>query len=112
LNTDSSFLTLSGEDSNALDMIELGGSGVISVASNLIPKDFCRMISLGLDQKYSLAKRINDEISIIYDLLSEEGNPVSLKAGLEVLKICQRTVKPPLFDASDELITAFEKVLT
>jgi len=111
-NSSDDFLILSGNDHNALEMIQLGGNGIISVASNLIPKEFCTMIKLGLAGKLDEAINIDNNLKNIYKLLSAEGNPVSLKAGLEAIKICERTVKPPLYNGSDSLLSEFKKVLT
>lgn len=110
-NSPNDFLTLSGEDSNVLSMIEIGGNGVISVAANLIPGDFSHMVRLALDHEYKKASEINHKLKNIYDLLSKEGNPTSLKAGLEAISLCERTVKPPLYDASEELFNEFKSLL-
>lgn len=110
-NTPDDFLVLSGNDENSMVMIELGADGVISVIANLLPKNFSEMIRKALHQDYHEATELNNHLKPFYDLLSREGNPVSLKAGLEAMGLCARTVKPPLYDATQELFEAFHELL-
>lgn len=98
------FLLLSGDDGLAYKMIELGAEGVISVIANLLPEQFSEMVNNSLKGDYDAASRQNNELVRAYELSVKEGNPSSLKAGLELINIGSRTVKPPLFDASDKLV--------
>ena len=110
-NRPEGFLLLSGDDGLALDVIEMGGEGIISVIGNILPDDYTKMINKALDGDLEGAKSLNEQLKEAYALLAEEGNPSSLKAGLGVLNICGRTVKPPLFDASDHLVEKWKKYL-
>lgn len=100
----SDFMLLSGDDGLAYDIIKMGGEGVISVIGNLMPKAFTEMVNMALNKDFESAKVKNEALKKAYTMLSEEGNPSSLKAGLEALGICKRTVKPPLLNASDALV--------
>ncbi len=106
------FLLLSGDDALALEIIRMGGEGVISVIGNIMPKAFTDMVNAALEDNIEDAKSKNTELKPIYKMLMEEGNPSSLKAGLEASGICKRTVKPPLFDGSDQLVEKWRKVLS
>ena len=99
------FMLLSGDDALAFDIIQMGGEGVISVIGNLLPEPYTAMVNATLAGQTNEANRMNEELSLAYKMVAEEGNPSSLKAGLEAIGICKRTVKPPLFDASDELVS-------
>ena len=55
------------------------------------------------------AQKSNAGLQHVYELLSKEGNPSSLKAGLEFLNIGTRVVKPPLYDASDLLVQEWKE---
>jgi 4-hydroxy-tetrahydrodipicolinate synthase len=105
------FMLLSGDDGLAYDIIKMGGEGVISVIGNIMPQAFTNMINATISRDFDKAERLNQELEIVYKMLSEEGNPSSLKAGLEALEICKRTVKPPLFDASDGLVAKWRGYL-
>lgn len=106
-----SFTLLSGDDALTLDLIKQGASGVISVIANLLPSQFCKMVSTGLSGNLDTATTLNKNLQVPYDLSMKEGNPSSLKAGLEVMGLGSRTVKPPLYDASDELLESWKKYL-
>lgn len=105
------FFLLSGDDAMAHEIIQLGGEGVISVIGNLMPKAFTDMINATLNSDLDKAQELNESLSQAYSMLSEEGNPSSLKAGLEVIQIGKRTVKPPLFDASNQLVNKWKEYL-
>lgn len=110
-NKSDNFLLLSGDDGLAFDMIKQGAEGVISVIANLLPTQFSKMINAVLRGDYETASSLNHDLKVAYELSVKEGNPSSLKAGLESINICARTVKPPLFEASDELIREWKNYL-
>ncbi|WP_421765311.1 4-hydroxy-tetrahydrodipicolinate synthase [Ekhidna sp.] len=108
-NKPDDFMLLSGDDALAYDIIKMGGEGVISVIGNIMPGAFTNMVNTALNLDFLGAKKMNEELKSAYNMLSEEGNPSSLKAGLEALGLCKRTVKPPLFDASDSLVKKWKE---
>jgi len=103
------FTFLSGKDSFTFELLQNGADGVISVIANAIPDTFSAMVHAGINGKIEEAKRLNESLQMGYKLASAEGNPSSIKAALEALKVCKRTVKPPLFDASEELVESWMK---
>lgn len=107
-NRPSNFMLLSGDDALAHDIIKMGGEGVISVIGNIMPQEFTDMVNATIKGNNQDASLMNEKLKPVYEMLSEEGNPSSLKAGLEAIGICKRTVKPPLFDASDDLVTKWQ----
>ncbi len=106
------FLFLSGDDQLTLKMIENGADGIISVIGNILPQPFAEMVRKALDGNFELAREYNQLLEEAYQLLSEEGNPSSLKTGLSVLKICNDTVKPPLYEGSADLKSKWNTYLT
>ena len=76
-----------------------------------MPKEFTTMVNASLAGESDKASQLNENLKTAYHMLSEEGNPSSLKAGLEVIGIGKRTVKPPLFDASNALISKWKTYL-
>ncbi len=102
------FLFLSGNDHTTFDLLKMGGQGVISVLANLMPSEFKSLVD---DLLSNQSEVLHDPLIEAYELSSLEGNPSSLKAGLEAAGICDRIVKPPLFDGSDELVEKWKKYL-
>ena len=103
------FLFISGNDHTTFELMHEGADGVISVVANLLPQEFCAMVKR--TQADNFTDELNNELLRAYELSSMEGNPSSLKTGLEAAGICQRTVKPPLFDGSDELFAQWKSYL-
>ncbi len=94
------FLLLSGDDALALPMISFGGKGVISVMGNALPNEFSTMIRTALSGDFEEATRQHLDLLAINDLLYIEGNPVGIKAAMEIQGICSREVRLPLVKLS------------
>ena len=97
-------LVISGDDGIACEIMEAGGAGLISVASNAFPEDF-----------YDIVHKKNQAKQAQYDqmvkLLFKEGNPVGIKAVLAQKGIIQNYLRLPLVPASKELQEEIKKEL-
>jgi 4-hydroxy-tetrahydrodipicolinate synthase len=101
--TDDAFLLISGEDLLTVPMIGIGAVGVISVLANAFTKEFCDMIHSALKNDFSKAEKINAKFLGIDPLMYQEGNPVGIKASLELKGICGPMVRLPMSKASPQL---------
>lgn len=97
-------LVISGDDGIACEIMEAGGAGLISVASNAFPADFHAIVH-NKDQ----AKQAQYDQMI--KLLFKEGNPVGIKAVLAQKGIIQNYLRLPLVPASKELQEEIKKEL-
>ena len=97
------FLIISGDDDLALGVALAGGSGVISVIGQAFPKEFSKMIQLGLEGKNIEAYKIHFKMMDIVDYIFAENNPAGIKTVLQELGICSNIVRLPLVKASSEL---------
>ena len=97
------FLVISGDDDLALGATLAGGSGVISVLGQAFPKDFSRMIQLGIEGKAAEAYQIHKKFMEITKLIFKENNPAGIKAVLEHMNLCKDTVRLPLVPATNDL---------
>ena len=97
------FLILSGDDDLALGVALAGGSGVISVIGQALPKDFSEMIRLGIAGKAKEAYALHFKLMPITGLIFSENNPAGIKAVLEALEISNSHVRLPLVEATDQL---------
>ena len=104
------FLLISGDDCQTLPIIAIGGSGVISVAANAYPAWIKSLVKEGLSGNVVKAKEIHLSMLEMFLFISEEGNPASIKAALEVEGGCDRFVGLPLVEASNELIEKLKTV--
>jgi 4-hydroxy-tetrahydrodipicolinate synthase len=77
-----SMTVLSGDDSLTLAFMASGAEGVISVASNLLPRDISRMVHLAQANDFLGASRIHRRLYPLFKALFIEPNPVPLKAAM------------------------------
>ncbi|WP_178985731.1 4-hydroxy-tetrahydrodipicolinate synthase [Winogradskyella helgolandensis] len=97
------FLVLSGDDDLALGVALAGGSGVISVIGQALPKEFSEMMRLGIAGKAKEAYDIHFKLMPITGLIFSENNPSGIKAVLSALNISKPHVRLPLVEATDQL---------
>lgn len=99
-NAPKDFLVVSGDDHIALPLIACGMDGVISVAANCFPKDFCAMIQLALNYDFENAQKLQYKLLEGYDLLFAENNPAGVKAFLYEMKLIENELRLPLVSLS------------
>ncbi|MFT5846416.1 MAG: 4-hydroxy-tetrahydrodipicolinate synthase [Psychroserpens sp.] len=97
------FLIISGDDDLVLGIVLAGGAGVISVLGQAIPKQFTKMINLGLEGKAKEAYQIHFKLMDMTSLIFSENNPAGIKAVLEALSLSKSAVRLPLVEASNDL---------
>lgn len=102
-NKPQDFLIISGDDDLALGVTLAGGAGVISVIGQAFPKDFSKMIQLGLEGKAKEAYALHYKLMDITSMIFEENNPAGIKAVLKALQLCNDTVRLPLLPATADL---------
>jgi len=100
--TKSNFSILSGDDNVALDLIEAGGHGVISVASNIIPDKMHDMIHTALDGDMQGARKLEDELAAFFKAMFVETNPIPLKAAMAMKGLCKEKYRLPMCPLSSE----------
>jgi 4-hydroxy-tetrahydrodipicolinate synthase len=98
------FLVISGDDGIACEVMEAGGAGLISVASNAFPEDFWHIVH---DKDAALQARYTEMIRLLF----AEGNPVGIKAVLAQKGIIQNHLRLPLVPASQELQAKISAIL-
>ena len=104
-NKPKGFLVISGDDDLALGIVLAGGAGVISVIGQGLPKEFSKMIQLGLEGKNKEAYEIHYKLMDVVDYIFEENNPAGIKAVLMKKGICLDEVRLPLVKATEDLQT-------
>ena len=110
-NKPSDFVVLSGDDGLTLPMIHMGAEGVISVIGQSHPKEYSDMVSFGLSGNKEIANQLHNKLYDFYVPLYAEGNPVGVKACLDLLGICKSQVRLPLVEASDAIKKEIKSLL-
>ncbi|QIQ41708.1 MAG: 4-hydroxy-tetrahydrodipicolinate synthase [Buchnera aphidicola (Microlophium carnosum)] len=75
----SDFLLISGDDATALDFIQLGGHGVISVTANVAAKEMMKICSYALKGDFIKARSLNNRLMLLHEALFIEPNPIPIK---------------------------------
>jgi 4-hydroxy-tetrahydrodipicolinate synthase len=102
-NKPEGFHIISGDDDLALGIALAGGSGVISVIGQGLPKEFSEMIRLGIAGKPNQAYKLHFKLMPITQMIFAENNPAGIKAVLSGLGIAKPYVRLPLVVATETL---------
>ena len=94
------FTVLSGDDDMTLEMMKLGAKGVISVASNVAPRQVSDMTRAALAADWAQAEAIDNKLKPLYKACFVESNPIPVKAALCQLGLCTDAMRLPLVPAS------------
>lgn len=86
----------SGNDDQIVPILSLGGKGVISVLSNLLPKETSDMCKLFMEGKVQEALKMQLEYLPLVDSLFCEVNPIPVKAAMAAMGFCENTLRLPL----------------
>lgn len=97
------FIVLSGDDSQTLPIIALGGCGVISVAAQAIPAVFSKMVNFAVAGDYEKARINHSRMIDFIDNIFEEGNPAGIKSALKSAGLLNDVLRLPLISVSKEL---------
>jgi 4-hydroxy-tetrahydrodipicolinate synthase len=103
---------LSGDDSLALPMISVGASGVISVASNVIPSEMANLVRLARLEKFADARELHRMYYPLFRDLFIDTNPIPVKAALAMMGRIQPTYRLPLCEPSDKIREQLHKTLS
>lgn len=106
------FAVLSGNDDQTLPLMASGCDGVISVASNLAPKQMAALCAAVRRGDMAEAVRLNNALIPLYDACFVESNPIPAKGGLHVLGLCANELRLPLTPATEPTIALMRQVLS
>lgn len=100
-NRPKDFSVMVGDDNIAFPFTALGGDGVISVISNIIPGKMEKMIRLTKEGKMEEARNIHYEILPLCKGMFLETSPIPVKSALALMGICKETYRLPLCEPKD-----------
>lgn len=100
-NAPEGFKVLSGNDDETLWMMENGGAGVISVASNVDPVSMARLMSAVRGGLNAEAHAINERLAPLFTNCFVESNPIPAKAAMAAMGLIQNELRLPLVPAQE-----------
>mgnify|MGYP001565260823 FL=1 len=108
------FTVLSGDDNLTLPLMALGGKGVISVASNIIPREMHDLTELALNRNFEEAQKMHYKLLPLFKSIFIETNPIPIKAALAMKGMIKEIYRLPMCEMKQEnkekLRTILEKL--
>ena len=95
------FSIWSGNDDLAVQVISLGGQGLISVVSNIKPMETAAMVNAALDGDFDTASALQVKLQPLCELLFSEVNPIPVKAAMKYIGYDCGNCRLPLGKLSD-----------
>lgn len=95
-NAPEGFQVLSGNDDDTLWMMQQGGAGIISVASNVAPKHLAEFTTAIRNGEMEKAETINAELTPLFKNCFVESNPIPAKAAMHAMGLIENELRLPL----------------
>ncbi len=105
------FTVLSGDDSLTVPMISVGAEGVISVASNVIPREMSDMVRSALAGDFAKARECHAKFYPLFHDLFIDTNPVMVKEALWLQGRIERAFRLPLCETTEKNLEAMRGTL-
>lgn len=99
----------SGNDSQILPVLSLGGQGVISVVSNLYPRMTADICNRYFENDPCKAREAQLKLLPLIKLLFAETNPAPIKAAMHIASMCENELRLPMTAVSDALYQQLQK---
>lgn len=106
------FLVFSGDDAVTLPVIALGGVGVISVASNEIPREMAELTRAAMNQDWATARAFNRKYLPLMQANFIESSPLPVKAALAMMGKIEEVYRLPLVPMRRDTRSRLQKVMT
>ena len=104
------FKIFSGDDNLALPAVAVGAHGLISVASNEIPRECTRMVRAALNDNWNEARELERRFSLLFEANFWESNPGPVKTVLNLMGRCSNQMRLPLVPPSPTTRARLERL--
>ncbi|HBU69535.1 MAG TPA: 4-hydroxy-tetrahydrodipicolinate synthase [Elusimicrobia bacterium] len=102
---------LSGDDALTLPVLSIGGSGVISVVANIVPKDTSDMVAAWLSGDHKKALKLHYKLLPLVKAMFVETNPIPVKTAMSLMGLCGAELRLPLTQIEDANKLKLEKAM-
>jgi 4-hydroxy-tetrahydrodipicolinate synthase len=106
-----SFQLLSGDDNLTLPLLAIGGTGVISVAANIVPQDVAALVDEFLKGNIEKAQKLHYKLMPLVKALFIETNPIPLKTAMGLMGMCSPDMRLPLCAMAEDNLAKLKKAL-
>jgi len=87
---------LCGDDSLTLPLMAIGGKGVISVLSNIVPKDVSGLVNAMLNEDFNKARELHFKLFHLVKMMFIETNPIPVKTAMGMMCLCSDELRLPM----------------
>lgn len=105
------FALLSGDDNLTLPILALGGSGVVSVASNIAPKLMGELVGAALAQDYQRARELHYRLLPLFQGIFLQTNPIPVKHMLAAMGMIGEIYRLPLIPLDEADAAAVDAIV-
>ena len=105
------FSVLSGDDLFTVPLMSVGGSGVISVASNEAPEEMSRLVSVALNGDFDTARQLHTRLLPLMRVNFIETNPIPVKAAMAHLGLLEAHYRLPMVPPRPDSLARIVQVL-
>ena len=110
-NRPADFAVLSGDDNLTFPLAALGGDGIISVASNIVPHEVSTMTKLALEGRWDEARKQHFLLLPLFKAMFIETNPIPIKTALAMKGMMEEVFRAPMCTMEPENRTKLETAL-
>ena len=103
---------LSGDDNLTLPVLSIGGTGVVSVAANIVPRNTADLIKAWEEGKIDEAKRLFYKLLPLCQAMFFETNPIPVKTSLALMGKIQEEMRLPLYPMAPANLEKLKKALS
>lgn len=96
------FLLISGDDALTLPVMSIGGTGIISVVANIIPKDVADMCAAFERGDIALAQKLHYKMLSLIKAMFIETNPIPVKTAMGIMGMIDPALRLPMCDMVPE----------
>jgi 4-hydroxy-tetrahydrodipicolinate synthase len=96
------FIVLSGDDVVTLPLMAVGGRGVISVASNEVPRQMSQMVEAAERGDFAAARKIHSSLLPLMLVNFVESNPIPVKAAMAAMGLLEESFRLPMVSPRQE----------
>ena len=105
------FDLISGDDSLTLPVLSIGGTGIISVVANIVPKDVANLVSEFQKGNTKEAREIHYKLLPLIKAVFLETNPIPVKTAMGLLGMCEPGLRLPMCAMSPENLEKLKRAL-
>ncbi|MDD5097751.1 MAG: 4-hydroxy-tetrahydrodipicolinate synthase [Candidatus Omnitrophica bacterium] len=105
------FILMSGDDSLTLPVLSIGGTGVISVVANIVPRDVADLVEAFARNDLKKAQALHFKLLPLVKAVFLETNPIPIKTAMGLLGMCEADLRLPMCSMSADNLGKLKKAL-